>query len=55
MVILSNTPWIFDGKKEADLFPREVLPNEGASVGSIDDTDTDDESFCGCFDPGIRY
>lgn len=31
----------------------EVLPNEGARVGSI--YDTDDESFCGCFNQCIRY
>lgn len=42
-----------DGKGEADLITLEVLPNEGATVGSI--YDTDDESFCGCFNQAIRY
>ena len=42
-----------DGKAEADLITLEVLPNEGAKVGSI--YDTDDESFCGCFNQCIRY
>ena len=31
----------------------EVLPNEGAVIGNI--YDTDDESFCGCFNQCIRY
>lgn len=34
-----------DGKAQADLITLEVLPNEGAKVGNI--YDTDDESFCG--------
>lgn len=42
-----------DGKKKADLITVEVLPNEGALVGCI--YDTDDESFCGCFNQCIRY
>jgi lysophospholipase L1-like esterase len=42
-----------DGKENADLITLEVLPNEGAKVGSI--YDTDDESFCGCFNQCIRY
>ena len=42
-----------DGKECADLITLEVLPNEGAKVGSI--YDTDDESFCGCFNQCIRY
>lgn len=35
-----------DGKGDADLITLEVVPNEGAVVGDI--YDTDDESFCGC-------
>ena len=42
-----------DGKDKADLITLEVLPNEGAIVGDI--YDTDDESFCGCFNQCIRY
>ena len=42
-----------DGKAEADLITLEVLPNEGAIVGDI--YDTDDLSFCGCFNQAIRY
>ncbi|MBE6568422.1 MAG: SGNH/GDSL hydrolase family protein [Ruminococcaceae bacterium] len=42
-----------DGKGEADLITLEVLPNEGATVGDI--YDTDDESFCGCFNQCLRY
>lgn len=42
-----------DGKQNADLITLEVLPNEGAKVGNI--YDTDDESFCGCFNQCIRY
>ena len=42
-----------DGKAEADLITLEVLPNEGAKVGDI--YDTDDESFCGCFNQAIRF
>ena len=42
-----------DGKGEADLITLEVLPNEGATVGDI--YDTDDASFCGCFNQCIRY
>ncbi len=42
-----------DGKGEADLITLEVLPNEGATVGNI--YDTDDVSFCGCFNQCIRY
>ena len=42
-----------DGKAEADLITLEVLPNEGETVGNI--YDTDDESFCGCFNQCLRY
>lgn len=42
-----------DGKAEADLITLEVLPNEGAKVGDI--YDTDDNSFCGCFNQAIRF
>lgn len=42
-----------DGKEKADLITLEVLPNEGAKVGGI--YDTDDESFCGCFNQCIRF
>jgi lysophospholipase L1-like esterase len=42
-----------DGKEKADLITLEVLPNEGATVGNI--YDTDDLSFCGCFNQCIRY
>ena len=42
-----------DGKEKADLITLEVLPNEGGPVGNI--YDTDDESFCGCFNQCIRY
>ncbi len=42
-----------DGKEKADLITLEVLPNEGAVIGSI--YDTDDVSFCGCFNQCIRY
>lgn len=42
-----------DRKDEADLITLEVLPNEGATVGNI--YDTDDESFCGCLNQCIRY
>ncbi len=42
-----------DGKENADLITLEVLPNEGERLGSI--YDTDDESFCGCFNQCIRY
>lgn len=44
---------IEDGKAEADLITLEVLPNEGATVGGI--YDTDDISFCGCFNQCLRY
>ncbi len=42
-----------DGKADADLITLEVLPNEGYTVGNI--YDTDDESFCGCFNQCLRY
>lgn len=42
-----------DGKEKADLITLEVLPNEGATVGDI--YDTDDESFCGCFNQCLRF
>ena len=42
-----------DGKEKADLITLEVLPNEGAKVGDI--YDTDDESFCGCFNQCLRF
>ena len=42
-----------DGKADADLITLEVLPNEGTTVGDI--YDTDDESFCGCFNQALRY
>lgn len=42
-----------DGKEKADLITLEVLPNEGAVVGNI--YDTDDESFCGCFNQCLRH
>lgn len=42
-----------DGKKEADLITLEVLPNEGAVVGDI--YDTDDMSFCGCLNQCLRF
>lgn len=42
-----------DGKKEADLITLEVLPNEGAIVGDI--YDTDDASFCGCLNQCLRF
>lgn len=42
-----------DGKAEADLITLEVLPNEGAKVGEI--YDTDDESLCGCLNQCLRY
>ncbi len=42
-----------DGKDEADLITVEVLPNEGAVVGEI--YDTDDNSFCGCLNQCLRY
>lgn len=42
-----------DGKRDADLITLEVLPNEGAKVGDI--YDTDDESFCGCFNQCLRF
>lgn len=42
-----------DGKKDADLITLEVLPNEGATVGDI--YDTDDTSFCGCFNQCLRF
>lgn len=42
-----------DGKGDADLITLEVLPNEGAIVGDI--YDTDDESFCGCLNQCLRY
>ena len=42
-----------DGKDKADLITLEVLPNEGALVGDI--YDTDDNSFCGCFNQCLRY
>ena len=42
-----------DGKAEADLITLEVLPNEGATVGDI--YDTDDQSFCGCLNQCLRY
>ena len=42
-----------DGKENADLITLEVLPNEGSIVGNI--YDTNDESFCGCFNQCLRY
>ena len=42
-----------DGKENADLITIDVLPNEGSVVGDI--YDTDDESFCGCFNQCLRY
>lgn len=42
-----------DGKEKADLITLEVLPNEGATVGDI--YDTDDASFCGCLNQCLRY
>ena len=42
-----------DGKADADLITIDVLPNEGATVGDI--YDTDDESFCGCLNQCLRY
>ena len=42
-----------DGKQNADLITLEVLPNEGAVLGDI--YDTDDRSFCGCFNQCLRY
>ncbi len=42
-----------DGKEKADLITIDVLPNEGAIVGDV--YDTDDESFCGCFNQCLRY
>ncbi len=42
-----------DGKMDADLITVEVLPNEGAKVGDI--YDTDDKSFCGCFNRCLRF
>ena len=42
-----------DGKQDADLITLEVLPNEGATVGEI--YDTDDESVCGCLNQCLRY
>ena len=42
-----------DGKDKADLITLEVLPNEGATVGDI--YDTDDNSFCGCFNQCLRF
>ena len=42
-----------DGKMQADLITLEVLPNEGAKVGGI--YDTDDESFCGCLNQYLRW
>ena len=42
-----------DGKENADLITLEVLPNEGAIVGDI--YDTDDASFCGCLNQCLQY
>lgn len=42
-----------DGKAEADLITLEVVPNEGQTLGDI--YDTDDQSFCGCFNQCLRY
>jgi len=42
-----------DGKGDADLITLEVLPNESGNIGDI--YDTDDNSFCGCFNQCIRY
>lgn len=42
-----------DGKTEADLITVEVLPNESGSIGDI--YDTNDETFCGCFNQCLRY
>jgi len=42
-----------DGKDKADLITVEVLPNEGAVVGDI--YDTDDNSLCGCLNQCLRY
>lgn len=42
-----------DGKLDADLITLEVLPNEGATVGDI--YDTDDQSFCGNLNQCLRF
>lgn len=42
-----------DGKTQADLIMLEVLPNEGAVLGNI--YDTDDKSFCGSLNQCLRY
>ena len=42
-----------DGKAEADLITLEVLPNESGNIGDI--YDTNDETFCGCFNQCLRY
>ena len=42
-----------DGKDKADLITIDVLPNEGGVVGDI--YDTDNQSFCGCFNQCLRY
>ena len=42
-----------DGKKDADLITLELLPNEGATVGNI--YDTDDLSVCGCLNQCLRF
>ena len=42
-----------DGKDKADLITIDVLPNEGAVVGEIYDTDS--ESFCGCLNQCLRF
>ena len=51
--MLSAVLTLDDGKADADLITLEVLPNEGATVG--DSYDTDEKSFCGCFNRAIRY
>ncbi|MBR3641707.1 MAG: SGNH/GDSL hydrolase family protein, partial [Oscillibacter sp.] len=42
-----------DGKENADLITLEVLPNEGANVGGI--YDTDETTFCGCLNRALRH
>lgn len=42
-----------DEKMDADLITLEVLPNEGAVLGEI--YDTDDQSFTGCLNTCLRF